>query len=67
MSVVCTDCIYTGAVFFRVFPKFERDMPAVSSMTAPLRVMLRIYSAVVLVLAINSTKNETNGCFFVLQ
>ena len=31
---------------FLVFPKFKGDMPAVSSMTTPLRVcMLRIYSA----------------------
>ena len=59
MSVVCTACrpTYTGAVFFHVFLKFEKGMPAVSSMTTPLRVyMLQIYSAVILVLAINSLK-----------
>ena len=40
-------------------------MPAVSSMTAPLRVcMLRIYSAVILVLAINSLKmKQMVNCF----
>ena len=57
MSVVCTACIYTGAVFFHVFLKFKRGMPAVSSMATPLRVyMLRIYSAVNLALAVYSLK-----------
>ena len=47
--------IYTGAVFFHVFLKFKRGMPAVSSMTTPLRIyLLQIYSAAFLVLAINS-------------
>ena len=37
-------------------------MPAVSSMATPLRVyMLRIYSVVILVLAINPFKTETNA------
>ena len=59
MSVAYTACrpIYTRAVFFHVFLKFEKGMPAVSSRTTPLRVyMLQIYSAVILVLAINSLK-----------
>ena len=42
MSVVCTACIYSGAVFFHMFPKFKRGMLAVVFMTTPLRVMLRI-------------------------
>ena len=56
MCVVCTAYIYTGAIFFYVFPKFKRGMPAVTSMTTPLRVVLRIYRAVIFVLAINSSK-----------
>ena len=49
--------IYTGAVFFHLFLKFKRGMPAVSFLTTPLRVyVLRIYRAVILVLAINSLK-----------
>ena len=57
MSIACTVCIYTGAVFFHVFLNFKRGIPAVSSMTTPLRVdMLQIYSAVILVLVINSLK-----------
>ena len=40
-------------------------MPAVSSMTTPLRVcMLRIYSAVILVLAITSLKMKQMVDFF---
>ena len=38
VSAVCTACIYTGAVVCHVFLKFKRGMPAVSSMTASLRV-----------------------------
>ena len=47
--------IYTGAVFFHcMLQKLERGMPAVSSITTPLRVlMLRAYSAVILVLDIH--------------
>ena len=68
----CFYITYTGAVFFYVFLKFKRGMPAVSSMTTPLRVyrpMLRIYSAVILVLAINSLTMKQIGLldFFVLQ
>ena len=68
----CFCITYTGAVFFYVFLKFKRGMPAVSSMTTPLRVyrpMLRIYSAVILVLAINSLTMKQIGLldFFVLQ
>ena len=65
MSVVCTICIYTGAVFFHVFLKFKRGMPAVSSMTTPLRVhMLWIYSVVILVLTITSLKTKQMIDFF---
>ena len=67
LSVVFTACIYrpTGAVFFQVFLKFKRGMLAVSSMTTPLRVgMLRIYSAAILVLAINSLKMKQTVDFF---
>ena len=71
MSVVCTACTYrpTGAVFFfLLFLKFKKGMPAVSSMATPLRVyMLRIYSAAILVLAINSLKMKQIADFFVLQ
>ena len=57
--------IDTGAVFFHVFLKFKRGMPTVSSMTTPLRVcMLQIYSAVTLVLAINSLKMKQMVDFF---
>ena len=49
--------MYTGAIFFLVFLNLKREMPAVSSMTTPLRVyMLRIYSAVILVPAVTSSK-----------
>ena len=55
----------TGAVFFSCFVKFKRGMPSVSSMTSPLRVcMLRIYWAVILVLAINSLKMKQMDVFF---
>ena len=67
MSVVCTTCIYTGAraVFSHAFLKFKKGMPPVSSVTMPLRVnMLRIYSAVILVLAINSLKTNQMAEFF---
>ena len=61
MSVECTACIYDGSVFFYVFLKYKRGMPAVSSMTTPLRVhnyaSNLIYSVVILVLAINPFKN----------
>ena len=54
MSVVCTAGVYTGAVFFHVFLKFKRGMPAVSSMTMLLCVyMLRIYGAAFLLPAIS--------------
>ena len=61
--------MYTRAVFFQVFLKFKRSMPAVSSMTTPLRVyMLRIYGAAILVLAINSLNmKQMVDFFFVLQ
>ena len=68
MSVVCGTCIYTGDVFFHVFPKFKRGMIAVGSMTMPLRVhMLRIYSVVILMLPIKSLKMKQMVDFFVLQ
>ena len=71
ISVACTACIYTGTVFFHVFLKFKRGMAAVCSMTTPMRVYrptLRIYSAVILVLAIGSLKmKQTFDFFFVLQ
>ena len=55
MSAVYTAYIYTRAIFFHVFLKFKRGIPAVKSMTMPLRVyILRIYCAAILVLAINS-------------
>ena len=51
--------------FYHVFPKFKRSMPAVSSMATPLRVyMLRIYSAVILGLAINSLNMKQLVVFF---
>ena len=57
MSVVCTACIHTRAVFFHLFLKIKRCMAAVSSVATPLRVyMLSTYSAVILVLAINFLK-----------
>ena len=66
MSVVRTACLSTG-VFFHVFLKFKRGMLAVSSMTTPLRAyMFRIDSAVILVLAVNSSKMEQID-FFILQ
>ena len=53
--------------FFHVFLKLKSGMPAVSSMTTSLRVMLRIYSAVIFVPAINSLKMKQMVDFFVLQ
>ena len=48
-----------------MFLKFKRGMPAVSSMTTPLRVyMLRICSVVILVLTINSLKMKQMVDFF---
>ena len=65
MSVVCTACIYTRAVFFHLFSKIKRGMAAVSSVATPLReYMLRTYSAVILVLAINSLKMKQMVDFF---
>ena len=61
-SVVRTACVYTGAEFFHLFPKIKRS---ISSVATPLRVhMLRTYSAVVLVLAINSLKMKQMIVFF---
>ena len=54
--------------FFHVFLKFNRGMPAVSSMTTPLLVyMFRIWSIVILVLTINSLKMKQMFDVFVLQ
>ena len=65
MSKVCTACIYTRAVFFHVFPKIKMGMAAVSSTATPLRVyMPRIYSAVILVLAINLLKMKQGFFLF---
>ena len=65
ISVACTFCAFTGTVFFHVFLKFKRGMPAVSFMTTQMRVYtLRIYSAVILVLAINSLKMKQIFNFF---
>ena len=66
MSVVCTACIYTGAVFCYVFLKFKMGMPPVCSMTTSLHEynMLRNYSAVILALAINSLKMTQIVDFF---
>ena len=66
-SRLCTACIYrpTRAVFFHVFLKFKRGMPAVSSKTTSLRVyMLQNYSAVILVLAVRSLKIKQMVNFF---
>ena len=49
---------------FRAFSKFKRGMPAVNSMTTPLRVMLRVDSVVIFVLAINSLKMKQMAVFF---
>ena len=57
LSVVCTAYYILEPYFFHAFLKFKWVMPAVSSMTTPLRVyMLRIYGAAAFVLAINSLK-----------
>ena len=59
MSVVCTAYNILEPFFSCVFSflKFKRGMPTSSSMTTPHRVyILRIYSAVFLVLAIKSLK-----------
>ena len=58
--------------FFHVFLKFKKGMSAVSSMTTPRRVYtLRIYSVVILVLAVNSFKMkeifELFICFAVVE
>ena len=56
--------IYWSGIF-HVFLKFKRGMPAVSSMTTPLRVhMLWIYSVVILVLTITSLKTKQMIDFF---
>ena len=66
MSVVCTACIYTAAVFFHLFPKIKRGMAAVSPVATPLRVyMLQTYSAAIVVLAINSLKIKQMVVIFV--
>ena len=68
MSVACTTCIYNRAAFFHLLPKIKRGMATVRSVATPLRVyMLRTYSAVILVLAINSFKMKQMVNFFVLQ
>ena len=68
MSLVCTACIYTGAVFFHLFAKIKRNMAAITSVATSLRVsMLRTYSAAILVLAINSLKMKQMVVIFVLQ
>ena len=56
--MVCTASIYAGAVFFHAFLKFKRGLPSLSTMITPVRAydILRIYSAVILLLAINSLK-----------
>ena len=65
MNVVCAACIYTGALFFHLFPKIKKGMTAVSSVATSLRVyVLRTYSAVILVLAINSLKIKQMVVFF---
>ena len=38
MSIVCTACLCTGAVFFACVSKIQEGMPAVSAMATPLRV-----------------------------
>ena len=58
MSAICTRtaCTYTGVVFFSCV-KFKIGMPAVSFITMPSAcIILRIYRAVILVLAMNSLK-----------
>ena len=48
-----------------MFLKFKRGTPVVSSMTTPLRVnMIRVYSAVIIVLAINSLNMKQMVDFF---
>ena len=59
MSAVRASGIYTGAVFFHVFLKFKRGMPAGSCMATSLGVLYstyasNLYSVVILVLTINS-------------
>ena len=67
-SMHCLHILYTRAVFYHVLPKFKRGIPSVSFVTTPVRVyMLRIYSAVILVLAINSLKIKQMVDFFVLR
>ena len=64
---VCTACIlyiYWNRIFSCV-SKIKRGMLAVSSVTTPLRVYtLRIYGAIILVLAINSLKMKQMVDFF---
>ena len=67
MSVVCTLCIYTGAIFFHLFPKIERGMAAVCSVAPSLRVYRPMLRTAILVLAINSLKMKQMFFFFVLQ
>ena len=58
-------CICWSHIFSHL--KFKRGMPAVSSMTTPLRVyMLLIYSVVILVLVMNALKMKQMVDFFVL-
>ena len=60
-------CFVREPYFLHSFLKFKRGMPAVSFMTSPLReYMLRIYSAVIFVLAINSQKMKEMFDFFLL-
>ena len=68
MSVLCSSCTYTGAVFFHAFLLFKRGILAVSSRTMPLRVlMLRIHGVVILELTIKSLKMKQMVVFFVLR
>ena len=65
MRINASTCIYTGAVLFHVFLKFKRGMPAVSSMTAPLRKhVLRICSVAIFVLTTKSIKMKQMVDFF---
>ena len=61
----------TAAIFFHLYPKIKRGMPAVSSVAPLLRVyrpMLRTDSAVILVLAKNSMKQMVVFfCFAVVE
>ena len=58
-------CIDIVAVFFHLFSKIKRCMAAVSTMIMPLHVYtLQMYSAIILVLAINSLKMKQMVVFF---